>query len=483
MVKDLTQGKSVKVLFIFCLPLLISAVFQQFYNMADSIIAGKVLGEAALAAVGASYPITMIFTAIALGCNLGCSVIISKLFGEKNFTDLKSGVSTILISVTVLGVVLTGTGIGLGDPVMRVLNTPADIMKDSLTYLYIYIGGFLFVLIYNVCTGIFSALGDSRTPLYFLVSSSVANVGLDLIFTMVVPMGVSGLAWATFLAQGVAGVLCMLTLFFKIRKLKSDEKPKVFSPLLLRQMLYVAIPSIIQQSFVSVGNLIIQSIINGYGSSVLAGYIAAVKLNTFVLTTLTAVVLTTLTAVAGGLSAFAAQNLGAGKPKRVKQGAAVSVIMALVMVIPFSLLFSLLPDTMLKLFLEESSLLSVSTGVKFLTIVSPFYAVIAVKLMLDSVLRGAQSMLAFMVATFADLFIRVVLCYTLNPVLHTEGIWWSWPIGWTAATLISVGLYLSNRWYKSERAKSIFSALNKKAEYDEINTAAVRTDTDGEAAN
>lgn len=460
MVKDLTQGKSVKVLFIFCLPLLISAVFQQLYNMADSIIAGKVLGEAALAAVGASYPITMIFTAIALGCNLGCSVIISKLFGEKNFTDLKSGVSTILISVTALGAVLTAAGIGLGDPVMRLLNTPEDIMGDSLTYLYIYIGGFLFVLIYNVCTGIFSALGDSRTPLYFLVSSSVANVGLDLIFTMVVPMGVSGLAWATFLAQGFAGVLCVLTLFFKIRKIRSDEKPKVFSVLLLRQMLYVAIPSIIQQSFVSVGNLIIQSIINGYGSSVLAGYIAAVKLNTFVLTT--------LTAVAGGLSAFAAQNLGAGKPKRVKQGAAVSVVMALIMVVPFSLLFSLLPDTMLKLFLEESSALSVSTGIKFLTIVSPFYAVIAVKLMLDSVLRGAQSMLAFMVATFADLFIRVILCYALDPVLHTEGIWWSWPIGWTAATIVSIALYLSNRWYKSQRAKSIFSALDPRpvpAEY------------------
>ena len=162
MIKDLTQGKSSKVLWLFCLPLLISAVFQQLYNMADSIIAGKVLGESALAAVGASYPITMIFMAIALGCNLGCSVVVSKLFGEKKIREVKSGVSTIMISVAVLGAVLTASGIGIGDPIMRVLNTPADIMQDSLMYLYIYIGGFLFVLLYNVCTGIFSA-ADSPT--------------------------------------------------------------------------------------------------------------------------------------------------------------------------------------------------------------------------------------------------------------------------------------------------------------------------------
>ena len=328
MVKDLTQGKPLKVLLIFCIPLLISSIFQQLYNMVDSIIAGKVLGEAALAAVGASYPITMIFTAIALGCNLGCSVIISKLFGERNYTDMKSGVNTILISVSVLGVLLTGIGIGLGSPIMRLLKTPNDIMADSLVYLYIYIGGFLFVLMYNVATGIFSALGDSRTPLYFLVSSSLVNIGLDLLFTMVIPMGVAGLAWATFITQGVAGVLCIVTLIFRLRKIKGEGKPVWFSPLLLKQMLYVAIPSVLQQSFVSVGNLVIQSIINGYGSSVLAGYIAAVKLNTFVITT--------ITTVAGGLSAFAAQNLGAGKIRRVLHGSGIALLMAMVFIIPFS---------------------------------------------------------------------------------------------------------------------------------------------------
>lgn len=470
MVKDLTQGKPLKVLLIFCIPLLISSIFQQLYNMVDSIIAGKVLGEAALAAVGASYPITMIFTAIALGCNLGCSVIISKLFGERNYTDMKSGVNTILISVAVLGVLLTGIGIGLGSPIMRLLKTPNDIMADSLVYLYIYIGGFLFVLMYNVATGIFSALGDSRTPLYFLVSSSLVNIGLDLLFTMVIPMGVAGLAWATFITQGVAGVLCIVTLIFRLRKIKGEGKPVWFSPLLLKQMLYVAIPSVLQQSFVSVGNLVIQSIINGYGSSVLAGYIAAVKLNTFVITT--------ITTVAGGLSAFAAQNLGAGKIRRVLHGSGIALLMAMVFIIPFSILFSVIPETMLKLFLEESSALSVSTGIRFLIIVSPFYAVISVKLMLDSVLRGAQSMLSFMVATFADLFIRVIMCYILDPVLGIEGIWWSWPIGWVAATLISVGLFAPGKWYKSLRAQHLFPALQKDNATADTNEREAETKTE-----
>ena len=255
MVKDLTQGKPAKVLWLFCLPILISAVFQQFYNMADSIIAGKVLGEEALAAVGASYPLTTIFIAVAFGFNLGCSAVVSKLFGEKNFRDLRSGVSTVMIASAVIGVVLTAAGVGAGRAVMQLLDTPADIMDDAMMYLYIYIGGFLFVLVYNVCTGVFSALGDSRTPLYFLVASSVANVGLDLIFTMVVPMGVAGLAWATFICQGLAGLICMATMFARVRKLPCEEKVPVFSFRLLGDMFYVAIPSVIQQCVVSVGNL------------------------------------------------------------------------------------------------------------------------------------------------------------------------------------------------------------------------------------
>lgn len=451
MIKDLAQGKPAKVLWLFCLPILISAVFQQFYNMADSVIAGKALGEEALAAVGASYPITMIFTAVAFGFNLGCSAVVSKLFGEKKYRDVRSSVSTVMIASAVLGVVLTAIGIGAGRTLMQALDTPADIMDDAMLYLYIYIGGFLFVLIYNVCTGVFSALGDSRTPLYFLVASSVANIGLDLVLTLVVPLGVAGLGWATLICQGAAGVICMITMFVRVRKLPCEEKAPVFSWRLLKAMFYVAIPSVIQQCVVSVGNLLIQWLVNGYGYSVLAGYSAAVKLNTFVLTT--------LNTVAGGVTNFAAQNLGAGELKRTKRGTYIGLGIALCMVVPFTLAYSLAPETMLKLFLEESSAQALATGVSFLTIVPPFYAVVASKIMFDSVLRGAQSMASFMFATLIDLILRVAFCFALNPVLGVEGIWWSWPIGWSIATGISATIYFLGRWYKSARARQKFAAL------------------------
>lgn len=449
--KDLTQGKPAKVLWLFCLPILISAIFQQFYNMADSIIAGKVLGEDALAAVGASYPITMIFTAVAFGFNLGCSAVTSKFFGEKNYRDLKSGVSTVMIASVVLGALLTAVGVGAGRALMQLLDTPADIMDDAMSYLYIYTGGFLFVLVYNVCTGVYSALGDSRTPLVFLVASSVANVGMDLLFTMVIPMGVAGLAWATFICQGAAGVICMITMFRRVRRLPGENKVPVFSWRLLGQMFYVAVPSVVQQSVVSVGNLLIQYLVNGYGASVVAGYSAAIKLNTFIVTS--------LSTVAGGLTNFTAQNLGAGELGRAKRGTLAGLAMAAVMVLPFSLSYALAPETMLSLFLEDGSSAALSTGVSFLTIVAPFYITVGSKVMFDSVLRGAQSMTSFMFATLTDLVIRVALCFALDPVLGVEGIWWSWPIGWGVSTAVSAGIYFAGRWYKSERAKAKFAAL------------------------
>ena len=245
MVKDLTTGKVSKQLWLFALPLLGSVIFQQLYNMADTIIAGKFIGEDALAAVGASYPITMLFMAIALGSNLGCSVIISRLFGEKKIKDVKEGISTITISVIILGILLSLLGIFLGNYLLTLVNTPLNIFKDSLDYFVVYMGGFLFVLLYNVTTGIFSALGDSKTPLYFLIASSLGNIVLDIVFVVSFKMGVIGLALATLIAQGIAAIFCVITLFHRLRSLHCNEKPKIFSKGLLIAMCLVAVPSVL----------------------------------------------------------------------------------------------------------------------------------------------------------------------------------------------------------------------------------------------
>jgi len=282
--KDLTVGRPETVLCQFCLPLFGSIIFQQLYNLADSFVAGKFVGENALAAVGNSYEITLIFIAFAFGCNIGCSVIVSQLFGAKKMSELKTAVYTTLISSGAVCLALMAFGTLFCTDLLELIHTPDDILADSKLYLDIYILGLPFVFYYNVATGIFSALGDSKTPFYFLAASSLSNIVVDILFVTAFRMGVAGVAWATFLCQGVSCVLAVLVVFRRFRAIETKEKPRIFSVPLLKKIAIVAVPSILQQSFISVGNIIIQSVINTFGASVIAGYSASVKLNNLVIT-------------------------------------------------------------------------------------------------------------------------------------------------------------------------------------------------------
>lgn len=439
LVKDLTVGKPWRVLLSFSLPMLGSVVFQQIYNIADSMIAGQFVGEDALAAVGASYPITMIFLAVAMGCNIGCSVVISQLFGGKRYTDMKTAINTSYIFSLVISGLLTVLGLIFCSFLMKLVNTPDNIFSDSNLYLQIYIAGTVFLFMYNVCTGIFNALGDSKTPLYFLIASSVGNIILDLIFVIVLKMGVSGVAWATFIAQGTASVLSFFVLFRRISKIKTDKKAKIFSFSMLRRISVIAVPSILQQSFISVGNMFVQGIINSYGSTVIAGYSAGIKLNTFTLTS--------ITTVANGLSSFTAQNVGACRIDRVKKGMRSGLVMISFVAIPFTVLYFFFGSTFLNIFMDSNaSREAIDIGMGFLKTVSPFYLIVAIKLIADAVLRGAGAMGSFMIATFLDLIIRVVLAFVLSPVYGTTGIWMSWPIGWIIGMICSVIFYFSGIW-------------------------------------
>ena len=436
MIKDLTEGEPQSVLVQFTLPMFVSVVFQQMYNIADSAIAGKFAGEDALAAVGASYPITMIFMAIAVGSNVGCAVIISQLFGGRHYESMKTAISTTMISAFVLSIFLTIFGLAGNRVLMEMIHTPENIFADGALYLKIYIGGFLFLFLYNVATGIFTSLGDSKTPLYFLIGSSVGNIILDLIFVAVFHWGVAGVAWATFIAQGIACILALMTLKKRISRIKTENKPALFSKEMLGRISVVAIPSILQQSFVSVGNIFIQSLVNGFGSSVIAGYSAAIKLNTFAITS--------LSTLGNVVSSFTAQNIGAGKRERIGKGFIAGLKMGAVVVILFFTCYFFGNKAALGLFLSaKDSKAAMDTGIQFLTIVSPFYVVIAIKLIADGILRGASAMKAFMVSTFADLLLRVILAYAFVPHFGSKGIWMSWPVGWTVAMLLSVGLYVA----------------------------------------
>lgn len=440
--KDLTVGKPETVLWKFCMPLFGSIIFQQLYNIADSFVAGKFIGENALAAVGESYGITMIFIAFAFGCNIGCSVIVSQIFGAKDYNRMKTAVYTTLIASAMLCIFLMLVGILSCSWLLHITNTPEEIFEDSKLYLDIYIWGFPFLLFYNVATGFFSALGDSKTPFIFLAISSTSNVAVDIWFVAVFHMGVAGVAWATFLCQGISCVLAVVVVFRRLSKIKTEGKIQVFSNELFRKFAVIAIPSILQQSFISVGNIIIQGVINGFGSSVMAGYSAAVKLNNLVITS--------FTTLGNGISNYTAQNLGAGIPKRVKSGFKAGVKMVWIICIPIVALYLVASNGLIEAFMDEPSELVLLSGVQFLKIVSPFYFVISVKLVADGILRGAGMMNQFMIATFTDLVLRVVLAILLSMQFGYIGIWLSWPIGWGIATVLSVWFYRNGAWKEKE---------------------------------
>lgn len=433
MITDLTEGKPSKVLWSFSIPMLLSVVFQQLYNIVDSVVAGKFVGAQALAAVGASYPITMIFMAIATGANVGAAVIISQLFGAKAYEKLKTSIFTAVISIAALAVILTAFGLVFCGGMLRLLRTPSDIFADSEIYLNIYIGGLTFLFLYNICTGVFTALGDSRTPLYFLIASSVGNIILDLVFVIAFGMGVAGVAWATFIAQGISSVLAFAVMLKRVRGIKSC-KYKKFSLRMLGSISRVAVPSILQQSFVSIGNLFIQSRVNSFGSEVIAGYSAAVKLNTFAITS--------FSTLGNAMSSYTAQNTGAGRLSRIPQGLKAGIIMLIAVALPFFIAYFIFPNAMMNVFVNADETDIIAVGKMFLRIVSPFYFIIAAKLTIDGILRGAGRMKAFMTATFADLLLRVVLAYVLSYMMNSEiGIWMSWPVGWTIAAALSSVFY------------------------------------------
>ena len=434
--KDLTVGKPETVLWKFCLPLFGSIIFQQLYNIADSLVAGKFISENALAAVGNSYEITLIFIAFAFGCNMGCSVVVSQLFGSKEYSRLKTAVATACIFSGAVCVLLMLMGIFTCNPLLHLIRTPTQVFSDSKLYLDIYILGLPFVFFYNIATGIFSALGDSKTPFYFLAASSTSNIAVDILFVKGFHMGVAGVAWATFLCQGISCGMAVFTVWFRLRTIPCPEKPALFDMELLRKILIIAIPSILQQSFISIGNILIQSVINGFGAPVMAGYSAAVKLNNLVITS--------FTTIGNGISNFSAQNLGAKKYERIRSGFLAGIKMVWCLCIPFCILYLFFGSHLIRFFMEKSSGMALMTGRQFLWILSPFYFVVSAKLVADGVLRGVSAMCQFMAATFTDLILRVLLAFLLSDLTKSAiGIWCAWPVGWTLSTVLSVLFYFS----------------------------------------
>lgn len=442
----LIRKRPVSALLIFALPMMLGNFFQQAYTMADSVIVGRFVGEEALAAVGASYSLTNVFISIAIGGGVGASVITSQTFGSRDYSRMKRSVSTALLSFLAISLVLGAGGLLFSRQIMVLLRTPENILQDASTYLNIYFLGLPFLFMYNVLSSMFNALGRSRIPLYLLIFSSVLNVALDIYMVTALDMGVAGVAWATLIAQGISAVLSFV-IFLRGLKSYPGKLDRLFDGRELKNMARVALPSILQQSTVSIGMMLVQSVVNSFGSQMLAGYSAAMRIES--------VCIVPMSAMGNAISSYTAQNIGAGKPERVRAGyrASYGIVFAIAAVI--CLAVQLLARPLVSLFMEEGgSTLAFETGMACTRFMGWFYVLIGLKMISDGVLRGAGDMTMFTVANLVNLGLRVVLAVTLAPQFGIQFVWMAVPVGWLINYGISFLEYRTGKWEQPRGIRS-----------------------------
>lgn len=434
----MTQGSPVRPLILFAVPMVAGNLFQQLYNIIDSIVVGNVVGPNALAAVGASTTITMLFVMVAIGTGIGFCVVISQLYGAGQLTKMKTAISTALISVVVFSALLSVLGLIINRGILRLMGTPPDVFEDAAAYMGIYFYGFLFLFLYNMFSAIFNALGDSVKPLLFLIFSSLLNVFLDLLFVMRFQMGVAGVAWATLIAQAVSAALSFAFLMLKLRGIETEAYAK-FDGALLKKMVQVAIPTIVQQSIVSVGMLLIQSVVNRFGTSFLAGYTAAVKID--------GIAIVPMVAVGNAMSTYVAQNMGAKKPERVGLGYRICLMMGAGIGLVIAVIFHFCGESFVGLFMDSvTGAEAIAIGTKYLSRVSLFYFVMGSMNVSNGVLRGAADMRWFLSCSLVNLAVRVILTYSLAAATAGMIIMWANPIGWSVGLVISVARYFHGGW-------------------------------------
>ena len=440
----LIREKPLKALLLFAFPMIIGNLFQQFYTMVDSVVVGRFVSENALAAVGASYSLTNVFISIAIGGGVGASVLVSRYFGARDYRRMKTSVSTALLSFLVVSLVLGGIGLLLGDQIMEVLNTPENIMEDAVTYLNIYFMGLPFLFMYNVLSAMFNALGKSRIPLYLLIFSSVFNVVLDLIMVCSFHMGVAGVAWATLIAQGISAVMAFLIFIREMRSYQSGEEIRWFDRREFGSMCRIALPSILQQSTVSIGMMLVQSVVNSFGAQMLAGYSAGMRIES--------ICIVPMAAMGNVMSSFTAQNLGAKQQERVVKGYHTAYGIVFGFGILICVILEIFYRPLILMFLgEEGTALALNTGMSYMRFIGFFFSFIGLKMITDGLLRGAGDMKMFTVANLVNLGIRVAVAVTMAPRFGIAFVWYAVPMGWLANYLISFARYKTGIWKTTGR--------------------------------
>lgn len=436
----LIHNNPLKALLIFAIPMILGNLFQQIYIIADSIIVGRLVGEDALAAVGASYALTNVFICVAIGGGVGAAVIIGRYFGAREYYKLKLAVRTALLSFLLIGVVLGIVGYIFSRDFLVFLDTPANILDMSVKYLDIYFFGLPFLFMFNVLSAMFNALGHSRTPLYLLICSSILNVILGIYFVSELSFGIAGVAWATLIAQGLAALSAFILFKWELGSYKTKVS-SFFNAQEFKIMSAIALPSILQQSTIAIGMMLVQSVVNSFGSEVLAGFSAAMRLESLCLVP--------MIAFGNAMSAYTAQNIGAGALARVREGYSAINRLVFAFAIFICILLELFHTELITVFLgAEGSAQALNTGSSYLRFMGWFFVLIGLKMSVDGLLRGAGDMKMFTIANMVNLTIRVAFAMIFAPLYGIAMVWYAVPVGWLMNFIISYYAYRKGKWQR-----------------------------------
>lgn len=427
---SMTEGVIWKQILAFSLPLLIGNLFQQLYNTVDSIVVGNFIGSEALAAVGSSNPLINLIIGMFLGIATGAGVIISQYYGARDQEKLSWAVHTCIALSIIGGVLLTVLGVGVSPLILRLMGTPQEVMANSSVYLRIFFGGSLFNLVYNMGAGVLRAVGDSRRPLYYLCISSVVNILLDLLFVVVFGMGIAGVGYATVIAQAVSAMLVMWAL------LRTDDIYQVSVPRIridgrmMKRILALGIPSGIQQSIISLSNVIVQANINVYGASAMAGFGAYSKIDGFAMLPLQSFAIAATT--------FSGQNIGAGNRERVKKGIFQGIVLSMGYTLLISPFLYLNVNRILTVFSSDPEV--IRYGGMTMRIMLFFYMTLAVHQILMGTFRGAGKTMVTMLIGIGNMCIlRMIYINLLVPYFPSyQAVLWCYPITWTTTMLMDI---------------------------------------------
>ena len=427
-VTDMTRGKPLQLILRFTLPLFVGNLFQQLYNVVDSIVVGRFVSKDALAAVGASFSLMNFITAILIGICMGCGVVFAQYYGAGDIPRLKRAVSTALLFAGGLTVVLTTLSLAFAGPLLRLIQIPEEIFEMTRGYILIIFGGLPFVFLYNAGAFLLRSLGNSKVPLYFLILSTALNIVLDLLFVVGFGMGVQGAALATVAAQAVSSVCCILYCLKKLTLLRYAKGEFCFDRAIFGKIASYGVLTSVQQSIMNLGILAVQGIVNTFGTNVIAAFTVAVKIEAFAYLP--------VQDFGNAFSTYVAQNKGGGRMDRIRQGTRVCIGTILCACFVISLAVVIFARPLMGIFLSPEEGAVIATGVGYLRVVAPFYALIGFLFMHYGFYRGLGDLPMSILLTVISLGLRVALAAALSIPFGPAGIWWSIPIGWLCADLV-----------------------------------------------